>query len=132
MATPQEIEQAAGIDPVDEIERKRIWAAAQARASQEGRSPAAEDLALAEQMLKAARAIQEEHLAGGHGRATITLTDAADGVDVSLEFNPDLEDAGDDEVAGTPAQIMALELAHSLLDHADEDDEPDGPNGHLH
>jgi hypothetical protein len=132
MATPQEIEQAAGIDPVDEIERKRIWAAAQARASEEERAPAAEDLALAERMLQAARAIQQEHLAGGQGRATITLTDAEDGVDVALDFAPELEDAGPDEVAGTPAQIMALELAHSLLDHDEHGHDHDHPNGHQH
>jgi len=47
MATPHEIEKAAGIEPVDEIERKRIWAAAQALAAQASRAPAAEDLALA-------------------------------------------------------------------------------------
>lgn len=120
MATPQEIEQAAGIDPVDEIERKRIWAAAQARASEAERSPTADDLRLAERMLLAARAIEEEHLAGGHGRATITLTDAAEGVDVALDFQPDLEDAGDDEVQGTPAQILALELAHRLIEEEEQ------------
>ena len=119
MATPQEIEQAAGIDPVDEIERKRIWAAAQARASEEERSPTADDLKLAERMLQAARAIQEEHLAGGQGRAVITLTDATEGVDVALEFTPDLREAGPDEVEGTPAQILALELAHGLMDEDD-------------
>ena len=120
MATPHEIEQAAGIDPVDEIERKRIWAAAQARASEEARSPSAEDLKLAERMLQAARAIEEEHLAGGQGRAVITLTDAVEGVDVALEFTPDLEDVGQDEVAGTPAQILALELANGLIESEDE------------
>ena len=120
MATPQEIEQAAGIDPIDEIDRKRIWAAAQARASEEERSPSADDLRLADRMLVAAQAIQEEHLAGGQGRATITLTDAEDGVDVALDFTPELEEAGEDEVRGTPAQIMALELAHSLLDQQED------------
>lgn len=115
MATPQEIEQAAGIEPVDEIERKRIWAAAQARASIDERAPAAEDLMLAERMLNAAQAIEEEHLAGGQGRAVITLTDAAEGVDVALQFTPDLEETGPEEVSGTPAQILALELAQNLL-----------------
>jgi hypothetical protein len=121
MATPEEIEQAAGIEPVDEIERKRIWAAAQARAVQDGRAPSADDLRLAERMLQAARALEEEHLAGGRGRAVITLTDAGEGIDVALEFAPDLQDAGPDEVAGTPAQILALEIAHGLMD-ADEDE----------
>ena len=48
MPTPDEIEAAAGIEPVDEVERKRIWAAAQAKASLEARAPAADDLRLAD------------------------------------------------------------------------------------
>jgi hypothetical protein len=127
MASPEDIERAAGIEPVDEIERKRIWAAAQAYASDSGRAPAAEDLALAERMLGAAQAIQEEHLAGGQGRAVITLTDAPEGVDVAMQFSPDLEEVGEDEVAGTPAQVLALELAQGLLEHEDHDHE-----GHDH
>ena len=58
MPTPEEIEAAAGIQPPDELQRKRIWAAAQAHASADGRAPSAEDLRIAEGMLTAA------HLAG--------------------------------------------------------------------
>ena len=122
MASPEEIERAAGIEPLDEIERKRIWAAASAYAAGAGRAPSAEDLSLAERMLGAAQAIQEEHLAGGHGRAVITLTDAEDGVDVAMQFTPELEEVGEDEVAGTPAQVLALELAQGLLEHEHDDE----------
>jgi hypothetical protein len=112
MPTPDDIESAAGIEPVDEVERKRIWAAAQARASDEGRAPSAEDLRLAEAMLQAANAASSEHLAEGRGRAIITLTDAGrdDEVDVAVEFVPQLDELSEDEVAGTPAQLLALEI----------------------
>ena len=129
MASPEEIERAAGIEPVDEIERKRIWAAAQAFAADSGRAPSAEDLALAERILGAAQAIQEEHLAGGQGRAVITLTDAEEGVDVAMQFTPDLEEVSEDEVAGTPAQVLALELAQGLLE---QEEGEHGDDGHDH
>lgn len=112
MPTPEEIEAAAGIEAVDEVDRRRIWAAAQARAGVDGRAPSAEDLRLAESMLRAAHQATAEHLSGGRGRAVITLTDA-DGeeeVDISVEFTPQLEELGADEVAGTPAQLFALEM----------------------
>jgi hypothetical protein len=112
MPTPDEIEAAAGIEPVDEVDRKRIWAAAQARAGEESRAPSAEDLRLAESMLRAAHAASDEHLSEGRGRAIITLTDAGrdDEVDVAVEFIPQLDELSDDEVAGTPAQLLALEI----------------------
>ena len=115
MASPQELEAAAGIEPTSEMERKRIWAAAQAHASGHGRAPGVEDLQLSERMLNAARAIEGEHLAGGQGRAVITLIDAPDEeIEVSLEFQPDLEQVGESEYAGTPAQIRALEILEML------------------
>ncbi len=64
-------------------------------------------------MLAAAGAIGSEHLDAGLGRATITMTDSADGdeeVDIAVEFSPQLEEVGTDEVAGTPAQLLALEV----------------------
>src|SRR3954451_7464054 len=77
MPTPEEIEAAAGIQPADELQRKRIWAAAQAYAlSDGGRAPSAQDLALAEGILRAAALAGDEHLTEGRGRATITLTDS--------------------------------------------------------
>lgn len=113
MPTPDEIEAAAGIEPADELTRKRIWAAAQYLAGSSGRAPAADDLRLAEGVLGAAHLAGQEHLTEGRGRATITLTDAgmADEIDVAVEFVPELEDVeGGVEVAGTPAQILALGL----------------------
>src|SRR5437763_9078338 len=96
MPTPEEIETAAGIAPADELDRKRIWAAAQAYASGDGRAPSAEDLRLAETMLTAARTAGHEHLAEGRGRAIITMTDSGneDEVDVAVEFTPQLEEIG--------------------------------------
>ena len=117
MPTPEEIEAAAGIQPADELQRKRIWAAAQAFASADQRAPSANDLAVAERMLQAAAMAGDEHLTGGRGRATITLLDSGrdDEVDVSVEFVPQLEELADDEVAGTPAQLLALELLNSTF-----------------
>lgn len=130
MPTPDEIEAAAGIEPVDEVERKRIWAAAQARASKEGRAPAADDLRLAEDMLDAADAATDEHLGEGRGRAVITLTDT-DGegeFDVVVTMTPEPVDLGDDEVQATPAQAVAFQLLDALANVVDE---PPG-NGHAH
>ena len=117
MPSPQEIETAAGIEPNDELDRKRIWSAAQAHAAVEGRAPAAQDLQIADAMLRAARTADAEHLTDGRGRATITITDAGhdDEVDVSVEFLPQLEEVGDEEVAGTPAQLLALEILESAF-----------------
>jgi hypothetical protein len=113
MPSPEEIEAAAGIAPTGEEDRKRIWAAAQAHASQHGRGPGAEDLQLSERMLRAAREIGGEHLQQGLGRAIIMLTDSVNGegeVDIAVEFSPQLEEVSEGEVAGTPAQLLALEV----------------------
>jgi hypothetical protein len=122
MPTPEEIEQAAGIEPTDELQRKRIWAAAQAYAILDGgRAPSAGDLSVAESMLRAAALAADEHLQEGRGRATITLTDSGndDEVDVSVEFVPQLEERGEDEVAGTPAQLLALEVLNGAFGEGD-------------
>lgn len=132
MPTPQEIEAAAGIEPRDEVDRKRIWAAAQALARLGGRAPAAEDLRAARDALDAAEEATGEHLAEGRGRATITLTDAGRGdeVDVAVEFLPQLEELPGDEVAGTPAQLLALELLEGTF--GEEPDHDHGPHDHHH
>ena len=53
--------------------------------------------------------------APGAGRAVIVLEDVdTDGVVVHASFFPELQDLGDGEVAGTPAQIAALELLDAL------------------
>jgi hypothetical protein len=116
MPTPQEIEAAAGIQPVDELHRKRIWAAGQAHAAAEGRPPGAADLQVAERMLQAAQLAGNEHLTEGRGRATDS--GQGDEVDVAVEFVPQLEEVAADEVAGTPAQLMALELLNSAFGDA--------------
>lgn len=122
MPTPDEIEAAAGIEPVDEVERKRIWAAAQARASVESRAPSADDLRLAEAMLDAAEAATMEHLEEGRGRAVITLTDT-DGegeFDVVVMMTPEPIDVGEDEVQATPAQAVAFQLLDVLAESVEE------------
>jgi hypothetical protein len=56
------------------------------------------------------------------GRAVIVLTDAADGdVDVSVAFEPDLHQVDEDQVEGTPAQILALS-ALTAIGEEDEDE----------
>jgi hypothetical protein len=51
----------------------------------------------------------------GPGRAVIVLEDVdADGVAIHASFHPELEDLGNGEIAGTPAQIAALELLDAL------------------
>lgn len=70
-------------------------------------------------VLTAASAASGEHAAAGDesapGRAVIVLEDIdVDGVTVQASFHPELQDLGDGEVAGTPAQIAALELLDAL------------------
>ena len=51
----------------------------------------------------------------GAGRAVFVLEDVGDDdVAVHASFHPELEDLGNGEVAGTPAQIAALELLNAL------------------
>lgn len=121
MPTPEELENAAGISPSGEEDRKRIWAAAQAHAAPEGRGPGIEDLRVAQAMLEAAGAVSSEHLAAGRGRAIITLMDsegADEEVDIAVEFSPQLEEVGPEQVAGTPAQLLALEVLESAFGEA--------------
>lgn len=49
------------------------------------------------------------------GRAVFILEDVGgDDVAVHASFHPELQDLGDGEVGGTPAQIAALELLNAL------------------
>lgn len=51
----------------------------------------------------------------GPGRAVIVLEDVdSDGVSVQASFHPELQDLGGGQIAGTPAQIAALELLDAL------------------
>jgi hypothetical protein len=77
-----------------------------------------------EQVLESVRQALTAPSAPGVGRAVISFTDAGDDrIDVSVAFQPDLEDMGDGQVAGTPAQVLALSALEAL---SDEDDEEDG------
>ena len=59
---------------------------------------------------------------GERGRAVIVLTDADDGdVDVSVAFEPDLHQVDEDQVEGTPAQILALGALAAIGDEDDEE-----------
>jgi hypothetical protein len=64
----------------------------------------------------------------GHapGRAVIVLEDVGErDVAVHAAFHPELEEVGEDEVAGTPAQLTAL----ALLDELAGDGEDEGEVG---
>lgn len=71
-----------------------------------------------EEVLSAVRAVNGGAAAGpGAGRAVITFVDAGEErVDVSVSFQPDLEELADGQVAGTPAQVLALTALESLSD----------------
>jgi len=112
--TPQELESLAGIQPAGELDRKRIWAAAQAHATLHDRAPGADDLRLAERLLDAAAGVVDEHVTAGGGRAVITFSDHGEEIDVAVEFVPDIEQVAEDQIAGTPAQLLAVELLEGL------------------
>jgi len=60
------------------------------------------------------------------GRAVVVFEDAgSDQVAVHASFYPELEDLGDGEVGGTPAQATALELLQEMAQDAEAED--DGP-----
>jgi hypothetical protein len=66
----------------------------------------------------------------GGGRAVLTFADAGnDRIDVSVAFQPQLEELSDGQVAGTPAQVLALSALESLSDAEgeDEDEEEEEP-----
>jgi hypothetical protein len=70
-----------------------------------------------EEVLTAVRAVHAAPGAPGAGRAVITFADAGEErVDVSVSFQPDLEEIGDGQVAGTPAQVLALSALEALSD----------------
>src|SRR3954451_4203402 len=76
-----------------------------------------------EQVLDAVRVPLGGRVLPGAGRAVTSFTDAGDDrIDVGVAFQPDLEDMGDGQVAGTPAQVLALSALEAL-----GEDEEDGP-----
>lgn len=55
--------------------------------------------------------------AQGPGRAVIVFEDAGEeDVAVHVAFHPELEDLGNDQVAGTPAQLTAMALLQTLAE----------------
>jgi hypothetical protein len=78
-----------------------------------------------EEVLEAVRGVHTAPTEPGAGRAVISFTDAGeDRIDVSVAFRPDLEDMGDGQIAGTPAQVLALSALEALGDD-DEEGEPE-------
>src|SRR3954451_13696112 len=78
-----------------------------------------------EEVLEAVRDVHGEPAVPGGGRAVISFTDAGDDrVDVSVAFRPDLEDMGEGQIAGTPAQVLALSALEALGDDDEEGAEP--------
>ena len=70
-----------------------------------------------EEILTAVHGLYAGGAPEGAGRAVISFTDAGeDRIDVSVAFQPDLEDMGNGEVAGTPAQVLALSALEALGD----------------
>src|SRR4051794_5299341 len=70
-----------------------------------------------EEVLDAVRAVHTEPTPPGAGRAVISFTAAGeDRVDASVAFRPDLEDTGDGQIAGPPAQVLALSALEALGD----------------
>lgn len=64
---------------------------------------------------------------GGPGRAVIVLEDGGDQqINVHVSFHPDLQDMGNDQVAGTPAQITAVAMLDTLNDEAAQEGEVEG------
>jgi len=62
-----------------------------------------------EETLAAVYSLHTAPPAAGTGRAVIWFVDAGDGkIDVSASFQPQLQQTGEDEVTGTPAQALAM------------------------
>jgi hypothetical protein len=79
-----------------------------------------------EEVLDAVRGVHAGPTAPGAGSAVISFTDAGDDrIDVSVAFRPDLEDMGDGQIAGTPAQVLALSALEALGDDDEEEAEPE-------
>ena len=77
-----------------------------------------------EEILAAVRSVHGGSSLAGAGRAVVTFVDAGEErVDVSVSFQPDLEELADGQVAGTPAQVLALTALESLSD--EEQAEPE-------
>lgn len=113
---------AAGVDALERIHGRHLadmTADEQAEARDHWRRQV-------EEVLEAVRGVHAGPTAPGAGRAVISFTDAGeDRIDVSVAFRPDLEDMGDGQIAGTPAQVLALSALEALGDD-EEEGEPEG------
>jgi hypothetical protein len=77
-----------------------------------------------EQVLAAVREVYVAAPTDDRGYAVITLSDAGDDrIDVGVVFQPDLQELGDDEVEGTPAQVLALAALEAIAAEGEEDDD---------
>ena len=77
-----------------------------------------------EQVLAAVRDVYVEPPTDDRGYAVITLSDAGDDrIDVGVVFQPDLEDVGDGDVEGTPAQVLALAALEAIAAEGDDPEE---------
>jgi hypothetical protein len=80
-----------------------------------------------EQVLAAVRDVYVEPPSEDRGYAVITLSDAGDDrIDVGVVFQPDLHELGDNDVEGTPAQILALTALEAIASEG-EDADGDAP-----
>lgn len=77
-----------------------------------------------EQVLAAVRDVYVEPPTDDRGYAVITLSDAGDDrIDVGVVFQPDLEEVGDGDVEGTPAQVLALAALEAIAAEGDDPEE---------
>ena len=75
-----------------------------------------------EQVLAAVREVYVEAPTEDRGYAVITLSDAGeDRIDVGVVFQPDLQELGNDEVEGTPAQVLALAALEAIAAEGEEE-----------
>ena len=74
-----------------------------------------------EQVLAAVRDVFVEPPSDDRGYAVITLSDAGDDrIDVGVVFQPDLEELGNGDVEGTPAQVLALAALEAIAAEGEE------------
>ncbi len=76
-----------------------------------------------EQVLAAVRDVYVEPPSEDRGYAVITLSDAGDDrIDVGVVFQPDLHELGNNDVEGTPAQILALTALEAIAAEGEDAD----------
>ena len=77
-----------------------------------------------EQVLAAVREVYVAPPDEDRGYAVITLSDAGeDRIDVGVVFQPDLQELGDGDVEGTPAQVLALAALEAIAAEGEGEEE---------